>query len=65
MAEVKKGPHDSIDKLLRKFKRAVKEEGLLDTLREKEFYEKPSERRKREDEVARRRNWSRQQDEDA
>ncbi len=64
MAEVKKGPHDSIDKLLRKFKRQVKEEGVLDTLREKEFYEKPSERRKREDEAARRRNWSRQQDED-
>ena len=64
MAEVKKGPHDSIDKLLRKFKRQVKEEGVLDNLREKEFYEKPSERRKREDEAARRRNWSRQQDED-
>jgi small subunit ribosomal protein S21 len=63
MAEVKKGPHDSIDKLLRKFKRQVKDEGVLDNLRSREFYEKPSEKRKREEEAAKRRNWSRQQEE--
>ncbi len=62
MAEVKKGPHDSIDKLLRKFKRQVKEEGVLDNLRSKEFYEKPSERRKREEADAVRRNWAKQRE---
>ena len=64
MAEVKKGPNDSIDKLLRKFKRRVKEEGIIDTLRSKEQYEKPSEERKRRDQEARRRNVARQRKED-
>ncbi|MFC1517269.1 30S ribosomal protein S21 [Candidatus Margulisiibacteriota bacterium] len=64
MAEVKKGPHDSIDKLLRKFKRKVKEEGVIDMLRSKEHYEKPSEERKRREGEARRRNRARQRKED-
>ena len=33
---------------LRKFKKKVQEDGKLQTLRKKEFYEKPSETRKRE-----------------
>ena len=33
---------------LRKFKKKVQEDGKLQTLRKKEFYEKPSEKRKRE-----------------
>ena len=65
MVEVKKGPHDSIDKMLRKFKRRMKEEGVLDILRSKESYEKPSESRKKREAEARQRNWARQRDEDA
>ncbi len=64
MVQVQKGPNDSIDKLLRKFKRRVKEEGIIDTLRSKEQYEKPSEERKRRDQEARRRNIARQRKED-
>lgn len=64
MAEVKKGPRDSIDKLLRKFKRQVKEEGVYDSMRSREFYEKPSEEKKRRMADARRRNMARQRDED-
>ena len=33
---------ETIDSLLKKFKRGVKREGILPRLREKEFFEKPS-----------------------
>ena len=32
---------------MRKFKRKVADDGVLQTLKEKEFYEKPSEKRKK------------------
>ncbi|MBU0581423.1 MAG: 30S ribosomal protein S21 [Candidatus Margulisbacteria bacterium] len=63
MAEVKKNPHDSLDKLLRKFKRKLKEEGNIEHYRSKEHYEKPSEARKRREAEARRRGMARQRDE--
>lgn len=42
---VKEG--ENINVSLRKFKRKVEEAGTLDTLRAKEFYEKPTTERKR------------------
>jgi small subunit ribosomal protein S21 len=36
-----------IEKALRKFKKKIQESGLLDDLRAKEFYEKPTTERKR------------------
>jgi small subunit ribosomal protein S21 len=42
---VKEG--EPFDKLLRRFKRKIEDGGLLDTLRDKEFYEKPTTARKR------------------
>lgn len=42
---VKEG--ENINQMLRRFKRKVEEAGTLDTLREKEFYEKPTTKRKR------------------
>ncbi|HAR62302.1 MAG: 30S ribosomal protein S21 [Candidatus Margulisiibacteriota bacterium] len=47
MAELRKNPEDSIDKVLRQFKKKLKEEGLIEELRKREFYEKPSEARKK------------------
>lgn len=38
---------ENINQMLRRFKRKVEEAGTLDTLREKEFYEKPTTKRKR------------------
>jgi small subunit ribosomal protein S21 len=38
---------EPFDKLLRRFKRKIEDGGLLDTLRGKEFYEKPTTARKR------------------
>jgi len=39
--------HENINQALRRFKKKVEESGLLDTLRSKEFYEKPTTARKR------------------
>ena len=39
--------HENINQALRRFKKKVDESGLLDTLRKKEFYEKPTTKRKR------------------
>jgi small subunit ribosomal protein S21 len=38
---------EPVEKALRRFKKKVEESGLLDTLRAKEFYEKPTTERKR------------------
>jgi small subunit ribosomal protein S21 len=39
--------NENINQALRRFKKKVEESGLLDTLRAKEFYEKPTTERKR------------------
>ena len=39
--------HENINQALRRFKKKVEESGILDTLRKKEFYEKPTTERKR------------------
>ena len=39
--------NENINQALRRFKRKVEEAGTLDTLRAKEFYEKPTTERKR------------------
>ena len=38
---------ESVESLLRKFKRKLKNEGTLKELREREFFEKPSEKKKK------------------
>jgi small subunit ribosomal protein S21 len=39
--------HENINQALRRFKKKVEDSGVLDTLRKKEFYEKPTTERKR------------------
>jgi len=39
--------NNDVNGALRKFKRKVNDDGILQTLKEKEFYEKPSEKRKK------------------
>jgi small subunit ribosomal protein S21 len=39
--------NENISQVLRRFKRKVEESGILDDLRKKEFYEKPTTERKR------------------
>ncbi|EJG49623.1 ribosomal protein S21 [Streptococcus pneumoniae 2070768] len=53
--------NESLDDALRRFKRAVTKAGTLQETRKREFYEKPSVKRKRKSEVARKRknsNWN-------
>jgi small subunit ribosomal protein S21 len=38
---------DNLEKAMRKFKKKVNDSGILQTLKEKEFYEKPTSIRKR------------------
>jgi small subunit ribosomal protein S21 len=47
--------NDQVEKALRKFKKKVQESGLLQELREREFYEKPTTARKKAKSQARRR----------
>jgi small subunit ribosomal protein S21 len=46
---------DNVEKALRKFKKKVTDSGLLQDLRDRESYEKPTTRRKRAKSSARRR----------
>ena len=55
MVMQEKKPGESIDSVLRKFKRKIKNEGILQELRKREFFEKPSEKRKRKEKAAKRR----------
>ena len=54
MAEVIVEENESIDKALRRFKRECQWSGILQEVRRREYYEKPSQRRKRKMEAARR-----------
>lgn len=47
MATIKVRDHEAFDSALRRFKRANDNEGILDVLKEKEYYEKPTWKRKR------------------
>jgi small subunit ribosomal protein S21 len=47
--------NDNVEKALRKFKKKVSDSGLLQDLREREFYEKPTTARKKAKAAARRR----------
>lgn len=50
--------HESVENALRRFKRKCSRDGIIGDLKKKEFYEKPSVRRKKKSEAARKRNRS-------
>lgn len=64
MAKQEKRPGESIDSVLRKFKRKIKNEGILQELRKREYFEKPSEEKKRKAKAAVRRTVLQQKSED-
>ena len=55
--EVKVGKNESIDSALRRFKRTCQKAGKLAEVRNREHYEKPSVRRKKKSEAARKRKY--------
>ncbi len=56
MAEVKAEHNESFDSLLRRFNRKVQQDGILSETRRREFYEKPSIKRKRKEAAKRRKS---------
>ncbi len=55
MSEVKVGENESLESALRRFKRKCSRSGVLSEVRKREHYEKPSVRRKKKSEAARKR----------
>ena len=57
MAEIKIKDNESLDSALRRFKRQCAKSGVLTELRKREQYEKPSVKRKKKSEAARKRKF--------
>ena len=55
MSEVKVRENESLESALKRFKRECAKSGVLAEVRKREHYEKPSVRRKKKSEAARRR----------
>lgn len=54
MAEVVAGSNESFESLLRRFNRKVQQDGVLSEIRRREYYEKPSVKRKKKEAAKRR-----------
>lgn len=55
MSTVRVGENESLDSALRRFKRKCARDGIIGDLRKREHYEKPSVKRKKKAEAARKR----------
>jgi len=54
MSEIKVGENESLDNALKRFKRQCARAGVMGEVRKREHYEKPSVKRKKKSEEARR-----------
>ena len=57
MSETKVRKNETIDAALRRFKRSLSRDGVLAELKKRRHYEKPSVRRKKKSEAARKRKY--------
>lgn len=57
MTKTEVGKNESLEEALRRFKRNVSKTGTLKEARKREFYEKPSVKRKKKSEAARKRKF--------
>ena len=57
MAEIRMRDNESIDSLLRRFKRQCQRSGVLSKVKKREQYDKPSVKRKKKSEAARKRKY--------
>lgn len=55
MSEIKVGENESLESALRRFKKKCAKSGVLSEARKREHYEKPSVKRKKKSEAARKR----------
>ena len=58
MSEIKVRENESIDSALRRFKRQTSRDGVIKEVRKREHYEKPSVKRKKKSEAARKRKYN-------
>ncbi len=54
MSEIRVGENESLENALKRFKRKCQRAGVLAEVRKREHYEKPSVRRKKKEQAARR-----------
>ena len=57
MSEVRVKDNESLDSALKRFKRQCAKSGVLSEIRKREHYEKPSVKRKKKSEAARKRRY--------
>lgn len=57
MSEIKVGENESLDNALRRFKRQCARSGIIGEARKRKYYEKPSVRRKKKAEAARKKRY--------
>ena len=62
IGEIIVGEDEVLEKAIKRFKRMMEKEGVIREWKKREFYEKPSQRKRRELETARRREWKRRKD---
>ncbi len=55
MAEIRVKENESLDSALKRFKRSCAKSGIISEVRKREHYEKPSVKRKKKSEAARKR----------
>jgi len=60
MTKIEVRKDEPIDKALRRFKGKIRREGVIDEIKKREFYEKPSQKRRKDLEKAKRREQKRQ-----
>lgn len=56
MSTVRVGENENLDSALRRFKRKCSRDGIISDLKKKEHYEKPSVKKKKKSEAARKRS---------
>ena len=57
LAEVRVGKNETLDTALKRFKRNCAKDGVIAEVRKREHYEKPSVKRKKKSEAARKRKY--------
>lgn len=57
MSTIKVGDNETLDSAIRRFKRKCARDGIISDLRRREYYEKPSVKRKKKAEAARKRSY--------
>ena len=57
MAEIRVRENESLESALKRFKRQTARDGVIQEVRKREHYEKPSVKRKKKAEAARKRKW--------